>query len=80
MLTEGELLTLRSVLANRRCVLLDQLAVALLDRLAITAAGAKDNPGRLIKPDFLRLLADLHTTIAAIDAALAEFITAGDAP
>jgi hypothetical protein len=37
MLTEAELLALRTVLADRRGALLDQLAVALLDRLAITA-------------------------------------------
>jgi hypothetical protein len=74
-MTDGELLALRMVLADRRCALLDQLAVTLLDRLAITAAGAD----RIVKPGFLRLLADLHTTIAAVDAALAESATAGDA-
>jgi hypothetical protein len=34
--------------------------------------------GQVIEPGFLRLLADLHTTIAAVDAALAECAT-GDA-
>jgi hypothetical protein len=74
-MTEAELLALRSVLAGRRCALLDQLAVALLDRLAITAAGTDRN----VEPGFLRLLVDLHTIIAAVDAALAESATAGDA-
>jgi hypothetical protein len=74
-MTEAELLALRSVLADRHCSLLDQLAVALLDRLAITAAGIDKS----VEPGFLRLLADLHTTIAAVDAALAEFVITGDA-
>src|SRR3954464_5598751 len=58
-MTEAELLALRSVLADRRCALLDRLAVALLDRLAITAAGTDRN----VEPGFLRLLVDLHTII-----------------
>jgi hypothetical protein len=66
-MTEAELLALRSVLAGRRC--------ALLDRLAIDAAGTD----RIIAPGFLRLLADLHTTIAAVDAVLAERVITGDA-
>jgi hypothetical protein len=78
-MTEAELLALRTVLADRRCALLDHLAVALLDRLTITAEDG-NLPGRqVIEPGFLRLLADLHTTIAAVDAALAESATAGDA-
>jgi hypothetical protein len=64
--TEAELLALRTVLADRRG--------ELLDRLAIAAAGA----GRIVDAGFLRLLADLHTTIAAVDAEIAESITAGD--
>jgi hypothetical protein len=99
-MTEAELLALRTVLANRRGALLDQLAVALLDRLAITAedgnlptgqvielgflrhrlAVTEAGPDSSIDPGFLRLLADLHTTITAVDAALAESITAGDEP
>ena len=71
-MTEAELLALRTVLADRRC--------ALLNRLAIAAAGAKDDPGRLIEPGFLRLLADTHTAIAAINAELAESTITGDAP
>ena len=71
-MTEAELLALRTVLADRRC--------ALIDRLAVTAAAGKDDPGRLIEPGFLRLLADLHTTIAAVDCELAESVTAGDTP
>ena len=79
-MTEAELLALRSVLADQRCALLDQLAVALLDRLAITAEDGNLPTGQVIEPGFLRLLADLHTTIAAVDAALAESITVGDEP
>jgi hypothetical protein len=66
MLTEAELLVLHTVLVDRRC--------ALLDRLAIAAAGTD----RIVDPGFLRLLADLHTTIAAVDAELIEM--KGDAP
>ena len=69
-MTEVELLALRTVLADRRC--------ALLDRLAITAAAGKDDPEHLVEPGFLRLLADIQNTIAAVDAALAESIPAGD--
>jgi hypothetical protein len=57
-MTEAELLALRTVLADRRG--------ALLDRLAVTAAGAD----RIVEPGFLRLLADLQTAIAAVDAEL----------
>jgi hypothetical protein len=63
-MTEVELLALRTVLADRRR--------ALLERLAPDAAD-------MIEPGFFHLLADLHTTIAAVDAAIAEAI-AGDAP
>jgi hypothetical protein len=69
-MTEAELLSLRTVLAERRS--------ALLDRLAITAEDGNLPAGQVIEPGFLRLLADLHTTIAAVDAALAECAT-GDA-
>lgn len=55
-MTEAELLALRTVLADRRC--------ALLDRLAIDAAGAD----RTVDPGFLRLLSDLQTAITAVDA------------
>ena len=79
-MTEAELLALRGVLADQRCALLDQLAVALLDRLAITAEDGNLPTGQVIEPGFLRLLADFHTTIAAVDAALAESITVGDEP
>ena len=78
-MTDAELLALRTVLAERRGALLDRLAVSLLDRLAITAENGNLPAGQDIEPGFLRLLADIHTTIAAIDAALAEFAT-GDAP
>ena len=64
----AELLALRTVLADRRRVL--------LDRLAIEAAEANS----LIEPGFLRLLSDIQTTIAAVDDELAESVTAGDAP
>ena len=65
-MTKAELLALRTVLADRRGFL--------LDRLATDTAGTD----RSIDPGFLRLLADLQNTIAAIDAALAEFTTTGD--
>jgi hypothetical protein len=78
-MTEAELLALHTVLAERRGELLDRLAVALLDRLAITAEDGNPPAGQIVEPGFLRLLADLHTTIAAVDAALTESVT-GDAP
>jgi hypothetical protein len=65
----AEWLALRGVLTDRRR--------ALLDRLAVEAAGVKDDPDRLIEPGFLRLLSDIQTTIAAIDDELAA---EGDAP
>jgi hypothetical protein len=67
-MTTAELLALRGGLAGQRR--------ALLDRLAVTEAG----PDSSIDPGFLRLLADLHTTIAAVDAALAESVCVGDGP
>jgi hypothetical protein len=79
-MTDAELLALRTVLADRRGELLDRLAVALLDRLTITAEDGNLPAGQVIEPGFLRLLADLHTTIAAVDAALAEAAITGDAP
>jgi hypothetical protein len=63
-MSEAELLALWTVLADRRGALLDRLATDTAD---------------MIEPGFLRLLADLHTTIAAVDAALAESVTKGDA-
>ena len=56
-MTTIELLALRSVLTLRRG--------ALLDRLATDQSGA-------IEPGFLRLLADTHTAITAVDAQLIE--------
>jgi hypothetical protein len=73
-MTEAELLVLRTVLADRRGALLDQLAVALLDRLAITAEDGNLPTGQVIVPSFLRLLA----AIAAVDAALAESVAGGE--
>ena len=70
MMTGAELLALRCVLADRRSALLDRLAIA---------AGTDRN----LDPGFLRLLSDLHTTIAAVDAVLAvdtETAAAGDGP
>ena len=68
-MTTEELITLRGVLTLRRAALLDRLAT---DGVPI------------LDPGFLRLLADTHTAIAALDAALAESIEAaepeGDAP
>ena len=60
-MTEAKLLALRTGLADQQR--------ALLDRLAIAAAG-KDDPEHRIEPDFLRLLAAFQTVIAAIDADL----------
>jgi hypothetical protein len=54
-MTTIELLALRSVLALQRRTL--------LDRLEIGETG-------IIEPGFLRLLADTHTAIAAVDAEL----------
>jgi hypothetical protein len=71
-MTTFEMLALRGVLADRR--------TALLDRLATNAAGENLTAGQSIEPGFLRLLADTHTAIAAVDAALAEADTTnGDA-
>jgi hypothetical protein len=56
---------LRDVLALRRR--------GLVDRMATDESG-------VIEPAFVAMLADTHTAIAAIDAALAEAITVGDAP
>jgi hypothetical protein len=64
-MTTDELQQLRSVLAIRRRGLLDRLA--------------SDQSG-VIEPGFLRLLADTHTAIAAVDAELAESTITGDAP
>jgi hypothetical protein len=69
-MTAIELLALRGVLADRRRTL--------LDRLAVDAAGGKPVDPQAIDPGFLRLLSDLHTTIAAVDAALAESSFTGD--
>jgi hypothetical protein len=55
----AERLALRTVLIDRRR--------ALLDRLAIDAAGQ-----HLIEPAFLNLLADVQTAIVVVDAVLAE--------
>jgi hypothetical protein len=65
MVTNAEMQNLRSLLAERRHALVQTLCAAVAEE-------------RMIEPAFLRLLADLHTTIAAVDAALAEPAT-GDA-
>jgi hypothetical protein len=62
-MTTDELQQLRSVLAIRRRGLLDRLA--------------SDQSG-VIESGFLRLLADTHTAIAAVDAELAESAITGD--
>jgi hypothetical protein len=64
-MSADDLQRLRDVLALRRA--------ALIDRLATDGSGT-------IEPAFVSLLADTHTAITAVDAALAESITAGDAP
>jgi hypothetical protein len=63
-MTAVELEQLRSVLTLRHR--------ALIDRLATDTTG-------IIEPAYVNLLADTHTAIAAVDAALAEPAT-GDAP
>jgi hypothetical protein len=63
--TNAEMQNLRGMLAEQRR--------ALIDRLATDESG-------IIEPAFVSLLADTHTAITAVDAALAESITAGDAP
>jgi hypothetical protein len=63
--TAAELQQLRDVLALRR--------LGLVDRLATDTSGTLDQA-------FVSLLADTHTAIAAIDAEIAESITAGDSP
>ena len=60
-----ELISLRDVLALRRGALLDRMAT--------------DDSG-VIEPGFLRLLADTHASIAAVDAELAESLSTGDVP
>jgi hypothetical protein len=64
-MSADDLRQLRDLLALRRA--------ALIDRLATDGSGT-------IEPAFVSLLADTHTAITAVDAALAESITAGDAP
>jgi hypothetical protein len=64
-MSADDLQRLRDVLALRRA--------ALIDRLATDGSGTTE-------PAFVSLLADTHTAITAVDAALAESITAGDAP
>jgi hypothetical protein len=59
-----ELIALRDVLALRRR--------GLVDRLATDTTG-------VLEPAHVAMLADTHTAIAAIDAALAELAIAGDA-
>ena len=61
-MTNAELLALRTVLTNQRHTL--------LDRLEICSTG-------IIDPGFLRLLADTHAAVAAVDAELAESATGG---
>jgi hypothetical protein len=61
----AELLALRVVLTDRRR--------ALLDRLAVEAAGTDT----VVDAGFLRLLSDIQTTIAAVDD---ELTATGDAP
>jgi hypothetical protein len=59
----AELQQLRSLLALRRD--------GLIDRLATDGSG-------VIEPAFVSLLADTHTAIAAVDAALVESTLTGD--
>jgi hypothetical protein len=57
----AELLQLRDRLVIQRRALLDRLAT-----------DVKGGPDRIVEPGFLRLLADTHTAIAAVDAERAE--------
>ena len=70
-MSDAELLALRTVLADRRCGLLGRMARE-------AAAGGNLTAGQVVEPGFLRLLADTHTAIAAIEAALAESIEAAE--
>ena len=63
-MSTNELQRLRDVLALRRR--------GLVDRLATDTSG-------IIEPAYVAILADTHTAIAAVDAALAEFVNARDA-
>jgi hypothetical protein len=67
-MTADELQQLRDVLAIRRAALIDRMAT-----------DATDATGTL-EAAFVSLLADTHTAIAAVDAALAESTITGDAP
>jgi hypothetical protein len=59
MVTDAEMQNLRGLLAERRHALVQTLCAAVAEE-------------RMIEPAFLRLLADTHTAIAAVDAELAE--------
>jgi hypothetical protein len=65
MVTDAEMQNLRSLLAVQRHALVQTLCAAVAEE-------------RTIEPAYVSLLADTHTAIAAVDAALAEFAT-GDA-
>jgi hypothetical protein len=56
-MTTADLLTLRDVLALRRRALVDRLVTDESD---------------VLEPAFIRMLADIHTAIAAVDAELLE--------
>ena len=55
MVTNAEMQNLRGLLAERRHALVQTLCAAVAEK-------------RMIEPGFLRLLADTHTAIAAVDA------------
>jgi hypothetical protein len=59
MVTDAEMQNLRGLLAERRHALVQTLCAAVVEE-------------RMIEPTFVSLLADTHTAIAAVDAALAE--------
>jgi hypothetical protein len=61
-MTEADLRVLRTAMVSQRR--------ALLGWLAPDTAGGNLPAGRVIDPGFLRLLADTHTAIAAVDAEL----------
>ena len=65
MTTDDDLQQLRSLLTLRRR--------ALADRMASDTSG-------VLEPAFVVMLADTHTAIAAVDAAIVESTLTGDAP
>ena len=66
-MTDAELQYLRGVLALQRHALVRTLCAAAADE-------------QRLEPAFVILLANVHTAIMAVDAVLAESVTAGETP